>query len=476
MNFTDLFFLAYFLPGFLVVARLLARGGFALSFRLLLIGTTLIFYGFENASWLWIFAAVILPAYGAAYALSRSQSEISRRLWLAAGVATCLASLGVFKYLNWLALLLPTIAPFQAWVVRGFGEAGLIELPPGISFYVFEAISFQVDVYRRRFAFPRFLDYANFICLFPRFIAGPIVRYTDVSSQIAKWPGMQLHRGLLLFAIGFILKISFADQFAKFVPYAFETVRPDFLQALTGSVAYSFQLYFDFWGYSVMAMGIGLCVGFSFPDNFLRPYAAISITDFWRRWHVTLSSWLRDYLYIPLGGNRRGKWRQYINLLLTMALAGLWHGASIVFVLWGLYHGVLLVIEKLLGVEHVERTLLRRLMRVYCLIAVLVGWVLFRANSLGQAVDVMGGLSGQHGFGPRFNFLFFERHLFALGLVLAGVLFYLFGERKLMTGPSSGLLNREFSAAEAWIIHGCFIFSLLVRFGEDGVPFLYFQF
>ncbi len=482
MLFTDLFFLGWFLPAFLLLARVLAwlgkreDGGGGLAFRILLIGATLIYYGWQNVHWLWVFAAVVLPAYVCGLGLARAGRPRARRAWLSAGVVICLGALAAFKYLNWLADLLPSLAPARDLVARGFGDGHRIELPPGISFYVFEAISFLVDIYRRRFAFPHFLDYANFICLFPRFIAGPIVRYTDVLAQLQRWPGMLLHRGLLLFALGFSLKMSFADQCAKFVPYAFGPAHPDFVQALAGSAAYAGQLYFDFWGYSLMAMGLGLCVGFIFPDNFLRPYAAVSITDFWRRWHVSLSSWLRDYLYIPLGGSRCGPARRYFNLLATMLLAGLWHGASITFVLWGLYHGLLLVLEKLAGTEDVERRWARGLMRTWTLTAVLAGWVLFRAESLDQAADVLAGLAGRHGFVSQFNGLFILRHGFSFALVIASVLFLLFLERRLLTGPGEGLSSREWTPREAWLIHGAFLFSLLVRFGEEGVPFLYFQF
>ena len=482
MNFSDVFFFAYFLPCFLILARLVAWGGVVgqripMAFRLLLLATTLVFYGFENFFWVLIFAASMLPTYGFGRLLSRAERPAARRALLTAGITVCLGTLAVFKYLDWLSVLLPRLVPVRVWVAGYFGAGGIIELPPGISFYTFEAISFLIDTYRRRFPFPRrFLDYANFICLFPRFIAGPIVRYTDVDDQIQRWPGMQLNRGLLLFGLGFTLKISFADHFAKFVPYAFAVPKPDFLQALTGSTAYAFQLYFDFWGYSIMAMGLGLCVGFAFPDNFLLPYRATSISDFWRRWHVTLSSWLRDYLYIPLGGNRCGRVRRDFNLLATMTLAGLWHGASVLFLLWGLYHGVLLVVERILGIDRARAGLGQAVSRVYTVIAVFLGWVVFRAESLAQANNIYRGLLGLNGFAGKFNPLLITGHAFSALLAGAGLLFWIFGERRLMSGPTGGLFERRFGARAVWLIQGAFVFSLLLRFGEDGVPFLYFKF
>lgn len=484
MLFTDLFFLAYFLPVFLVLCRVLAwlgRGradsAIPTGLRLFIIAATLAFYGFENAWWIGIFVAVVLPPYLAAFGISRTDSEPARRWLVATGVVSCLLALVLFKYLNWFSTLLPTLAPLRLWIAGPFGNGQQIELPPGVSFYVFEAISFLVDIYRRRVPFPSGpLDYASFICLFPRFIAGPIVRYTDVREQIQRWPGMDFQRGLLLFGLGFALKIGFADQCAKFVPYAFASWQPDFWQSWIGSIAYSFQLYFDFWGYSVMAMGLGLCLGFSFPDNFLLPYQATSITDFWRRWHVSLSSWLRDYLYISLGGNRCSPGRRYFNLLATMTLAGLWHGASPLFLLWGLYHGLLLAFERAFGLDQSRGPWAGRLLRIYTLLAVLVGWVAFRSDSWQQAAGIYRGLVGLNGFGGKFNGAFLEQNLFSAVLAVGAILFWLAGEKRLLDPARGGLQAHTFGERGKWLILLAFAAALFVRFGEDGVPFLYFQF
>ncbi len=225
-----------------------------------------------------------------------------------------------------------------------------------------------------------------------------------------------------------------------------------------------------------MAMGLGLSVGFLFPDNFLMPYRAASISEFWRRWHVTLSSWLRDYLYIPLGGNRCGPLRRDFNLLATMTLAGLWHGASVMFLLWGLYHGALLVAERVLGVDRMRAGAGQLAFRVYTLAAVFLGWVIFRSESLAQAGHIYRGLLGLNGFARQYNGLLFSHHGFSALLVAGGLLFWLFGEPRLMNGPTGGLLNRPFGTRAVWLIQGGFVFALLVRFGEDGVPFLYFKF
>jgi alginate O-acetyltransferase complex protein AlgI len=222
-----------------------------------------------------------------------------------------------------------------------------------------------------------------------------------------------------------------------------------------------------------MAMGLGYCLGFRFPDNFRMPYRSVSITDFWRRWHVTLSSWLRDYLYISLGGNRLGKVRQYINLLVTMALGGLWHGASLVFVLWGIWHGVLLVFERIIGMDRLSEKS-PAFTRLYAFILVVIGWILFRSASLSQAFGILAGLSGTRGFMSSFNPLFFQSHLFAGTLCVIGLVFFGFFEPGLFR--DGGMLERRFGAGEKLFIYAALVLALIVRFSEEGVPFLYFQF
>jgi alginate O-acetyltransferase complex protein AlgI len=475
MIFTDPIFFFYFLPSFLIVARVLSsRPNLQLLLRIFIIAATLIFYGFQNPLWIALFAATILPAYLFTLLTAKTLESKTSTIFLTLGIAHCLTMLMAFKYLNWFSELWPPLSGIRSGLATYFGEKGWIELPPGISFYVFEAISCMVDVFRRKIDFPRrFLDYANFICFFPRFIAGPIIRYSDVSEQLRQWPPMNLNAGLTLFSLGFSLKILFADQFAKFTRYAFEVSQPDFLQALTGSVAYTFQIYFDFWGYSIMAMGLGYCLGFRFPDNFRMPYRSVSITDFWRRWHITLSSWLRDYLYISLGGNRLGKLRQYVNLLITMALGGLWHGASSVFVLWGVWHGVLLVFERIVGIDRLSEKS-PPFTRLYAFMLVFIGWILFRSTSLSQAFGILAGLFGTRGFMSSYNPLLIQSYLFSATLCVVGLVFFAFFEPGLFR--DGGMLERRFAVGEKLFIYSSFILALIVRFSEEGVPFLYFQF
>ena len=390
-------------------------------------------------------------------------------------MAGALTILAVFKYLNWITRMVPALAPLRVMVAGPFGDHGQVILPPGISFYIFEAISFAVDAYRGKISFPRRpSDYLTFLGMFPRFIAGPIVRYADLENRIRNWPGMMVGRGLTLFSIGFAMKICFADQFAMFVPYAFATVTPDLLQAWTGTLSYTFQLYFDFWGYSLMATGLGLCLGFPFPDNFRSPYHAASIGEFWRRWHITLSSWLRDYLYIPMGGSRVGRFRLSINLMVTMGLGGLWHGANTTFLIWGLYHGTLLTAEHHVGKDRLER--IPRSIRVGAtFLAVVFGWVLFRAGSFHQAADVLRGMLGLNGAAVSFNPILLTNHLFSVFFAIGAGIFCIRGERWLVRSDST-VAEIEFPAWAAGAVAVCFIFTLVVDMSSQSIPFLYFQF
>jgi alginate O-acetyltransferase complex protein AlgI len=476
MLFTDSLFLFYFLPAALLLVRA-STWGVSVRWwtKVVIVATTIVFYSYENWRWPLIFLSVVGWTYGCAWAISTTGRSGARRAWLVAGISGSLGLLALFKYLNWLTKLWPVFSPLRDWLAGPFGDGVRVILPPGISFYIFEAISFTVDEYRRRVAFPKQpLDYLTFLAMFPRFIAGPIVRYADVAGCFRVWPGMLVARGLTLFGIGFALKVCFADQFAVFVPYAFGTTQPDLLQAWVGALAYAFQLYFDFWGYSLMATGLGLCIGFQFPDNFRSPYHADSIGDFWRRWHITLSSWLRDYLYIPLGGSRAGRGRLTLNLVLTMGLGGLWHGADVTFLVWGLYHGILLAIEHSIGRERME-LVPRQIRRPLTFFAVLAGWVLFRATSFGQAGSVLAGVIGINGVNGHFNPLLLEKHMFSVWLVLAGLLFCWRGERWLVRDdrPVAAIDFPPYAMVTVWLV---FISAVFVNASSQSIPFLYFQF
>ncbi|MCC6785060.1 MAG: MBOAT family protein [Planctomycetes bacterium] len=325
-----------------------------------------------------------------------------RRRWLVVSMVTNLALLGWFKYANLGVELLRDLTgqPFAGWVA--------IVLPVGISFYTFQSMSYTIDVYRNEVKPVRsFLDLACYVSMFPQLVAGPIVRYHDVQLQVRDRAHAvaPFARGIVHLALGLAKKVLIADNAALLVDETFASavpgsgVEPGLLDAWLATLAYSIQIYFDFSGYSDMAIGLGLMTGFRFPSNFLSPYRSESITEFWRRWHVSLSTWLRDYLYVPLGGNRHGSLRTYVNLSLTMLLGGLWHGAAYNFVLWGAYQGAWLVVERLAGKRPLWHFLPHPLRVFVTMLVVLGGWVLFRASSLGTIGSMGKGMLGLNGLG-----------------------------------------------------------------------------
>jgi alginate O-acetyltransferase complex protein AlgI len=380
-------FLPIVLAGYFVLGRL---GNLAPVIWLAL--ASLVFYAASN----WQFVPLLLASVAFNYLIgwlliARQLRPVSHFAVLTIGVAGDLLVLGFFKYAGFVAANLNAL--FST------GLAVDILLPVGISFYTFTQIAFLVDAYRgnvARYALPH---YALFVTYFPHLIAGPILHHKDMIPQFedakARRPDAHLILcGLIIFAIGLFKKTCLADGIQPLVALAFGADTPSFDRAWIGALAYTFQLYFDFSGYSDMAIGISLMFGIFLPLNFNSPYKAVSIIDFWRRWHMTLSQFLRDYLYIPLGGSRRGKTLRYVNLMVTMALGGLWHGAAWTFVAWGVLHGLYLCINHAwnnFGPAVAPR--FRRLTDgsafILTFLSVVVAWVLFRADSLPAALDVL---------------------------------------------------------------------------------------
>lgn len=376
-----------------------------------LVAASLAFY----ASWDMRFVPLLLGSIIVNFAAGRAISacaarhrKAAARVILAGAIAANLLSIAIFKYAH--------------FFVDNFNFAtgddyalGAIILPLGISFFTFEQIGFLVDVHRGEILAPDLLDYSLFVTFFPRLVAGPILRFHEIRPQLSAARGgpstaEDLAVGLTIFIIGLVKKTILADGIAPYATAAFAGAargRPiDLFLAWGGAAAYACQLYFDFSGYSDMAIGAARCFGIRFPMNFFSPYKATSIIEFWRRWHMTLSRFLRDYLYIGLGGNRRGSARRYANLLITMLLGGLWHGANWTFVLWGGLHGVYLMINHGWIAVSTRSSLLSTFRRsragaafgfVVTFIAVLAGWVLFRAPNMAAAGDMLGGMIGRHG-------------------------------------------------------------------------------
>ena len=357
-----------------------------------LVLASLVFYSFSN----WPFVALLLASIAFNYLIgrlliSRNLRERPRFAVLTAGVAGDLLALGIFKYAGFVAANINAV--FSMSIVVN------ILLPVGISFYTFTQIAFLVDAYRGKVAHYALPHYALFVTYFPHLIAGPILHHRDMIPQFesahAKQPNPRLILyGLIIFGIGLSKKTVLADGIQPLVSLAFHQASPSFDQAWIGALAYTFQLYFDFSGYSDMAIGISLMFGIFLPLNFNSPYKATSIIDFWRRWHMTLSQFLRDYLYIPLGGNRHGPLLRYVNLMITMLLGGLWHGAAWTFVIWGALHGLFLCINH--AWINYGPPIPRSLKRpagvasfLLTFLAVVIAWVFFRADSPASALSVL---------------------------------------------------------------------------------------
>ena len=317
-------------------------------------------------------------------------------MWLVVSLVLNLSVLVFFKYTNFIIENLRLIPPL-AGVLH---PLEWLELPIGISFYTFQIMSYSIDLYRGENETQRsYIAFGTYVALFPQLIAGPIVRYRDVDRQLLSRTHTvdRFASGVRRFAVGFGKKILLGDALAAV--YAYLSTAADFeFTVLSGWLmvaTYTLHIYFDFSGYSDMAIGLGRMFGFEFPENFRYPYMASSITDFWRRWHITLSTWFREYVYIPLGGNRRGRARQYFNLAVVWLLTGLWHGASWNFVLWGLFYLILLVAEKAFLLRVLERNRLTRVLgHIGALLLVGIGWMIFDHTDLGEAFRIIGGLFG----------------------------------------------------------------------------------
>jgi alginate O-acetyltransferase complex protein AlgI len=372
-----------------------------------LAGASLFFYGWWNPQFVALLVASVGFNYATGFAIGRAQgadSTSGRAKWiLTIGLVFNLGLLGYFKYANFFIR--------SANQLSGSGwELADIVLPLGISFFTFTQIAFLVDVYRRIAREYDFVHYLLFVTYFPHLIAGPVLHHKQMMPQFElrgtyKFDAENVSIGLTIFTVGLFKKVLLADQFALYANPIFDAAEGTQLQlveAWIGAVAYALQLYFDFSGYSDMAIGLSRMFNVKLPQNFNSPYKADSIIEFWRRWHMTLSAFLRDYLYIPLGGNRCSATRRYINVLVTMLLGGLWHGANWTFVFWGGLHGVYLVFNQ--GWRSLSREF--RLPRIPCaklfstiltFIAVVVAWVPFRANSLDTALAMLSAMSGLHG-------------------------------------------------------------------------------
>ena len=392
MLFPSIPFLFYFLPLFFIL-YCVTPGITAKNLFLLL--ASLAFYAWGEPRFVILLLGQIALNYGAALIIEANDGS-RRTLATAIAVGLNLLTLGVFKYADFVVGSLNAALPAGA----SFALPGLA-LPLGISFFTFHSISYLVDVHRREVIANRNpLQVAVYIAMFPQLVAGPIIRYHTISRQLGA-RRMTLGRasaGWRIFVIGLAQKILIADEVARIAEAVFDKAgQPGFVEAWLGLGAYTIQIYFDFAGYSNMAIGLGLALGFAFPRNFRLPYTARSLTEFWRRWHISLSQWLRDYLYLPLGGSRGSTIETARNLVLVFLLCGLWHGANWTFVIWGAHHGCFLILERAGLMRRLERTPVL-VSRLYALAAIMTGWVWFRAHDVDHALGFFASLAGLHGW------------------------------------------------------------------------------
>jgi alginate O-acetyltransferase complex protein AlgI len=455
MLFFDYSFLFLFLPLVTLVHLRLPqrlRNGWLLL-------TSVIFYSASSLMFLPVLAASIIVDYVTGARIARAAGPRRRRMWLALSLVVNLGFLCVFKY-----------AAFITGTMRHLGWAAVplivLPLPAGISFYTFQSMSYTIDIYRRQVRPARsFTDFASFVTLFPQLIAGPIVRYARIQKSLEQRDvtSERATTGVVLLIVGLAKKLLVADTLAAASDPIFTQGSPGFIAAWVSMLLYAGQIYFDFSGYSDIAIGLGRLLGFEFPRNFDSPYQATSFSDFWRRWHITLSTWLRDYLYVPLGGNRLGTTRTSINLMVTMLLGGLWHGASWTFVLWGGLHGLFLVTERLLGDRDPRRRLPIFGQRLVVFVLVTLAWVPFKLPDLASVGRWWGAmLLGRGG----------------AGVVGAATLSLVAGLLGLIWLPrNSGEWRPTYRPAAVVALTGLLLVTLFVGYGRiRPSPFLYFRF
>ena len=461
MVFSSVPFLYYFLPAVAAVYFLMPRQGK----NAVLLFASLLFYGWGEPKLLWLMVGTITLFYTCGLLIQKAEKQSWKKLWLSVSVVLSLALLGLFKYADLFVSSLNALTGLSVPLLK-------LALPVGISFYTFQCLSYTVDVYRGNVpAQKNIISFGAYVALFPQLIAGPIVRYVDVVRELEHREHSleNLRVGVRRFLVGLGKKVLLADNFALLVRLFRESGEPTVGYYWLYAVSFLLNIYFDFSGYSDMAIGLGRCFGFHFLENFNYPYLSGSVTEFWRRWHMSLGSWFRDYVYIPMGGNRVPKLRWFFNILTVWALTGLWHGAAWNFVLWGLLFAALLLFEKLVPGFRKLPGFVRHL---YVLLAVVLSFVLFNAENFSQLGSDFAGLFGFAGLPlagkeTLYRLLSFAP-LFLVGILGCGPWVKNLAERisRKKAGPwlEAAMLAALLIVCTAYLVDGSFS------------PFLYFRF
>lgn len=472
MVFSSVTFLFYFLPLFLLSFHVTRRS------KTVLAAFSLVFYAWGEPAFIVLLLASVVVNYWLGQRLEKALASGAARRWLIFGIVLNLLPLLVFKYSGFVLQTLTAVFGLSPKYAVKYSFA----LPLGISFFTFHALSYLIDVYRRDVRAERSVrDMLVYIAMFPQLVAGPLVRYKTIAGELHR-PNVSLERtagGIRLFIIGLAQKVLVANTVGVSADAIFALPANELspLLAWVGIACYTVQIYFDFAGYSNMAIGLALMIGFTFPINFNYPYVARSMTEFWRRWHISLSSWFRDYVYVPLGGNRVSPVRTYVNLAIVFLLCGIWHGAAWTFVLWGLAHGLFLILERL-GLGRVIARWPAPLQHAYVMLLVMITWVLFRADGVGQAFSYLGAMLGSGAGAP-----------FAppVARFLGADVLLAFGAAILGAGPYGAELGRSAlralstvrplgSMAELGTVTALFALVAMSLAGGAYNPFIYFRF
>lgn len=466
MVFSSTIFLCVYLPLVLLGYYICPKKGR----NLFLLIVSLVFYAWGEPKYVFLMIFSILVNYIFGRLMDKHRENKKRlKLMLVLSVVIDIGLLSVFKYTDFI------ITNVNAIFGASFDLLN-IALPIGISFYTFQAMSYTIDVYRNDVRVQKnLIDFGMYITMFPQLIAGPIVRYADVQDQLAERSvtTADFSEGVMRFVVGLGKKVLLANQMGA-VWSDIYALGGDVsaLMAWTGAIAYTFQIYFDFSGYSDMAIGLGRMFGFKFPENFRYPYQSVSITDFWRRWHITLSTWFKEYLYIPLGGNRRGLARQALNLLIVWSLTGFWHGAGWNFVMWGLYYFVILFIEKLFLLKALDK-LPKFFRHVYALLLIIIGWVIFASDDVSVLLPYLGSMFGANGaIGGMDVYTLLTKAVLLIICCIASTEL----PKKLFLSAAGAMNEKAAFTLKSVLTIALLALSMILLIGDSYNPFLYFRF
>ena len=466
MVFSSTIFLCVYLPLVLLGYYICPKKGR----NLFLLIVSLVFYAWGEPKYVFLMIFSILVNYIFGRLMDKNRGRQKRmKLLLVLSVVIDLGLLSVFKYTDFI------ITNVNAIFGSSFDLLN-IALPIGISFYTFQAMSYTIDIYRNDVRVQKnLIDFGMYITMFPQLIAGPIVRYADVQDQLAERSvtTADFSEGVMRFVVGLGKKVLLANQMGA-VWSEIYALGGDVsaLMAWTGAIAYTFQIYFDFSGYSDMAIGLGRMFGFKFPENFRYPYQSVSITDFWRRWHITLSTWFKEYLYIPLGGNRRGLARQALNLLIVWSLTGFWHGAGWNFVMWGLYYFVILFIEKLFLLKALDK-LPKFFRHVYALLLIIIGWVIFASDDVSVLLPYLGSMFGANGaIGGMDVYTLLTKAVLLIICCIASTEL----PKRLFLSAAGAMNEKAAFTLKSVLMIALLALSMILLIGDSYNPFLYFRF